>query len=120
MDTTVAFPFMSDVISQGNLIDPQQPTIDDEGMWMWPGPEGYKKKPVVGNFATDLVIIMNYKKETTTSEPHSHIQDEHGISDDVEHQGGSEDVSMDDSAGFQGRTARVATIVSVLAMAFAI
>jgi len=54
VDTTVAFPYMSDVVSQGNLADPQQPTIDDEDMWIWPGPEGTKKKPVVGNFAVDL------------------------------------------------------------------
>ena len=29
----------------------------DEGMWMWPGPDGIKKKPVVGNFATDLTVV---------------------------------------------------------------
>lgn len=52
VDTTVAFPYMSDMDENGN----QQPTITD-GMWIWPGPEGTKKKPVVGNFANHLYTI---------------------------------------------------------------
>jgi hypothetical protein len=45
VDTTVAFPYMSDVETEWDLAMPQQPTIDEEGMWIWPGPEGIKKKP---------------------------------------------------------------------------
>jgi hypothetical protein len=129
VDTTVTFPYMSDVISQGNLIDPQQPTIDNGGMWMWPGPEGSKKKAVVGKFATNLVVTMDDGKESTTTESHSQSHDEGGLSDVVEHHSTSDDVkylglsdntSIDDSAGFQRRNARVAATVSVLAMTFAI
>jgi len=87
VDTTVAFPYMSDMDS-----DPQQPTIDDDGMWIWPGPEGYKKKPVVGNFALNL-----YATNTTDANK-----------------------TMKKSSGFQGRTARVATVLSALLIAFAI
>jgi len=58
VDTTVAFPHMEDVEPWADGVeDPQQPTINDEGMWMWPGPDGIKKKPVVGNFATDLTVV---------------------------------------------------------------
>jgi len=85
VDTTVAFPYMSDMDS-----DPQQPTIDDDGMWIWPGPDGYKKKPVVGNFAINLFAT---ETDETTEEA---------------------------SSGFQGRTARVATVLSALLIAFAI
>jgi len=54
VDTTVAFPDMSEMENMdGDLVTPLQPTIKD-GMWIWPGPEGYKKKPVVGTFALDL------------------------------------------------------------------
>jgi len=90
-------------------------------MWMWPGPEGFMKKAVVGNFATNLVITMDDGKETTTTKSHSNSHDEGGHStlDDVKSLGVSDNSSMDDSAGFQRRNARVAATVSVLAMAFA-
>ena len=42
VDTTVAFPYMEDMNMEGDLDAPQQPTIKD-GMWIWPGPEGYKR-----------------------------------------------------------------------------
>ncbi len=58
VDTTVAFPHMSDCEVDDDLVNhPQQPTIDKEGMWIWPGPDGYKKKPVIGNFAVNLVTV---------------------------------------------------------------
>ena len=57
VDTTTAFPFMSDIDSDDVLVHPQQPTLDEEGMWIWPGPDGYKKKPVIGNFAVNLVTV---------------------------------------------------------------
>jgi len=50
VDTTIAFPYMTD------MDDNQQPTITD-GMWIWPGPEGTKKKAVQGNFANHLYTI---------------------------------------------------------------
>ena len=48
---------MADVEEKVNedKISPQQPAIDDE-KWTWPGPKGTKKKPVLGNFATNLYI----------------------------------------------------------------
>lgn len=48
---------MSDIDNDDVLVHPQQPTLDEEGMWMWPGPDGYKKKPVIGNFAVNLVTV---------------------------------------------------------------
>merc|ERR1712183_818927 len=52
-DTTVAFPYMSDMDDDMGV---QQPTIDT-GMWIWPGPDGRKKKPVKGNFALELYTV---------------------------------------------------------------
>ncbi len=49
---------MSDCEVDDDLVNhPQQPTIDEDGMWIWPGPEGTMKKPVVGNFAVNLVTV---------------------------------------------------------------
>jgi len=57
VDTTVAFPYMSDIETDTDGLEtPQQPTIED-GMWIWPGPEGTKKKPVVGHFAVNLFTV---------------------------------------------------------------
>ena len=66
VDTTVAFPEMSDMEMVGTLEAPQQPTMKD-GMWIWPGPKGTMKKPVVGNFAVDLVTIGGKSKTESSS-----------------------------------------------------
>jgi len=52
VDTTVAFPYMKDI----GGFSPAQPLIDEDGKWIWPGPEGTKEKPVQGLFAFDLYI----------------------------------------------------------------
>eukprot|EP00537_Pseudo-nitzschia_pungens_P006273 CAMPEP_0172376388 /NCGR_PEP_ID=MMETSP1060-20121228/66695_1 /TAXON_ID=37318 /ORGANISM="Pseudo-nitzschia pungens, Strain cf. cingulata" /LENGTH=232 /DNA_ID=CAMNT_0013103903 /DNA_START=51 /DNA_END=751 /DNA_ORIENTATION=- len=65
-DTTVAFPEMSDMEMVGILEAPQQPTMMD-GMWIWPGPMGTMKKPVVGNFAVELVTIGGNSKTESSS-----------------------------------------------------
>lgn len=53
IDTTVAFPKMVETDS-GSKNAHEQPAITDDGKWTWPGPEGTKKKAVIGNFATNL------------------------------------------------------------------
>jgi len=57
VDTTVAFPHMSDIEDNILISTPQFPTIDADGKWIWPGPEGTKKKPVEGQFAVNLYTI---------------------------------------------------------------
>jgi len=73
-DTTVAFPYMTDFPPLANGLEaPQQPLMED-GMWVWPGPEGTKKKPVAGNFANELVIVEDLTcvaYETATPPPMS-------------------------------------------------
>jgi hypothetical protein len=101
VDTTVAFPYMSDVVSHGNLVDPQQPTIDDDDMWIWPGPEGTKKKPVVGFFAVDL-----YATESDPKSHSGHSHDNEGSS--------SEDMSMEEPAGVDGSAGSSNNSVAVL------
>jgi len=64
VDTTVAFPKMSEMPMLGNLMAPKQPRIK-KGMWTWPGEEGYKRKPVEGNFAISLYAVA--KKFTPPS-----------------------------------------------------
>jgi len=70
VDTTVAFPYMMDIAPAGGLDMPQQPKMED-GMWMWPGPEGYKKKSVFGNYANELVVVNDRvcKKYARTKKP---------------------------------------------------
>jgi len=62
VDTTVAFPDMEGGFPDVNdgLEAPEQPTITDEGGFIWPGPDGNGKKPVVGNFATNLHIVEGF------------------------------------------------------------
>jgi len=58
-DNSVAFPMMSNVerSSTGGRGDPQQPTIDVCGMWVWPNPRvGVKRKAVEGSFITNKYI----------------------------------------------------------------
>lgn len=38
------------------LVDHDQPTIKD-GLWIWPGSEGRKKKAAVGNFANSYCVV---------------------------------------------------------------
>ena len=50
---------MSDIEVDDDLLNhPQQPTMKDD-MWCWPGPEGTKRKPVVGFFAVDLYTVQD-------------------------------------------------------------
>ena len=42
------------------LVDHDQPTIT-AGLWIWPGPEGKKKKAVVGNFANSYCVVEDYE-----------------------------------------------------------
>jgi len=59
VDTTIAFPYMTDVPANvDHENDPQQPTIED-GMWIWPGPDGTKKKAVQGHFANHLYTVSD-------------------------------------------------------------
>lgn len=102
VDTTVAFPYMSDIEGDGDLVShPQQPTIDDEGMWIWPGPEGTMKKPVVGNFAVNLVTV--YGKES----PPYQVYDE---SMDL-----NEDEEVEDSGGFSALLSLAFSVAIVMA-----
>ena len=56
---------MSDIETDTDGLEtPQQPTIED-GMWIWPGPEGTKKKPVVGHFAVNLFTVEDDGNEET-------------------------------------------------------
>jgi len=52
VDTTVAFSYMED---NPDGFTPSQPLVED-GMWIWPGPLGGKKKPVKGFFTFDLYV----------------------------------------------------------------
>ena len=59
VDTTRAFPDMEGGFPDVDGLEaPEQPSIEN-GKWTWPGPEGAKRKPVVGNFATNLYIEEN-------------------------------------------------------------
>ena len=42
------------------IVDHDQPTITKEGLWIWPGSEGTKKKAVVGNFANSYCVVEDY------------------------------------------------------------
>lgn len=60
VDTTVAFPAMEGGFPDvDGLPAPEQPVITD-GAFIWPGPDGNAKKPVVGNFATNLHIVEGF------------------------------------------------------------
>jgi hypothetical protein len=61
--------------------------MNDSGMWIWPGPEGTKKKPVSGNFAMDLVTVKDFT--------------------------GAEETVGDSAAATKGVSALVATVVSM-------
>merc|ERR1739844_662283 len=50
---------MGTVEGDGILSHPEQPTIDEDGMWIWPGPDGPKKKPVIGNFAVNMITVQD-------------------------------------------------------------
>jgi len=52
VDTTVAFSYME---NNPDGFMPSQPLVED-GMWIWPGPLGGKKKPVKGFFTFDLYV----------------------------------------------------------------
>jgi hypothetical protein len=52
VDTSIAFPFMKEI----DNFAPDQPLIE-EGRFLWPGPEGNKKKSVDGTFATGLYVV---------------------------------------------------------------
>ena len=127
VDTTVAFPYMSDVQSAGILVDPQQPTIDETGMWIWPGPEGTKRKPVEGNFAIHLHVIEGFEREVVATASTNGSSDdgdiknnnygEYSESADLEDESRSDDENL--SAGFVPQNAAilaalVATIAAVL------
>ena len=88
VDTTVAFPDMEGGFADVNGLEaPEQPTLKD-GTFIWPGPEGAKKKPVIGFFATNLHIIEGYegvesievstngKVSTNGDHDHDHTVDE--------------------------------------------
>jgi len=62
VDTTAAFPDMKGFDAVDGLMVPEQPTIKD-GKFVYPGPDGKKKKPAVGNFATNLVIVADTNNE---------------------------------------------------------
>lgn len=68
VDTTMAFPHMEgnfpDVI--GGFEAPTQPTIE-EGNFVWPGPLGTKRKPVVGNFPISKHIVEGFSPESESS-----------------------------------------------------
>lgn len=122
IDTTVAFPFMSDTQPSGVLTDPQQPTIDDTGMWIWPGPEGTKKKPVSGNFAVELITITSDASEDTTTttndmedtEEETEFSESADMGHEPHHHPHSHEV--EDSAGVMvGNTFLVATMMSLVA-----
>jgi hypothetical protein len=120
VDTTVAFPFMSDVPQGGILVDPQQPTIDSEGMWIWPGPEGTKRKPVEGNFAINLYALENFDRDVAAPAASTN-----GSSTTTATNGGgsySESADLEDSgdavsAGVVVETTFVLVVVSVIAAA---
>jgi len=77
VDTTVAFPYMSDIEGDDDLVNhPQQPTIDEDEMWIWPGPEGTMKKPVVGNFAVNLVTVFGMESPPYPTKVDTEVFDE--------------------------------------------
>lgn len=80
VDTTVAFPEMEGgfPLTDGKFETPEQPTITADGAYIWPGPDGKKKKPVEGFFATDLVVMSN----SGANEDESHSAS-HSASDDT-------------------------------------
>lgn len=60
VDNTQAFPEMTLVEPGSLIVDHDQPTITKEGLWIWPGSEGTKKKAVVGNFANSYCVVNDY------------------------------------------------------------
>lgn len=64
----VAFPQMAmveqDATENG---DPEQPALDECGHWIWPGPEGTKRKAVPGVFVTDKYLTPYTGEETSRS-----------------------------------------------------
>jgi len=60
VDTTQAFPDMTFVDPKTRFVDHEQPLIK-EGLWVWPGSEGRKKKAVIGNFANSYCVVEDYK-----------------------------------------------------------
>jgi len=63
----VAFPDMAtgdrEATTNG---DPAQPALDDCGHWIWPGPEGKKRKAVPGVFVTDKLLTPYAGDETAS------------------------------------------------------
>ena len=57
---------MSDFEDNILISTPQFPTIDADGKWIWPGPEGTKKKPVEGQFAVKLYIIAGSSDDNSS------------------------------------------------------
>ena len=69
---------MSDIEVDDDLVNhPQQPTMKDD-MWCWPGPEGTKRKPVVGFFAVDLYTVQDstWKPNQSDEEPEVTMEEE--------------------------------------------
>jgi hypothetical protein len=63
-DTTKAFPNMlgglpTVLVNVTDVPAPEQPAIV-EGKWIWPGPDGNKRKPVKFLFPMDLYIVEGY------------------------------------------------------------
>jgi len=102
VDTTVAFPQMDDMdnMAGSTLVTPQQPTIND-GNWVWPGPEGTKRKPVVGNFAISLYATEGYSKADPS------------VGDVITFDGAEAEVSAE-SSGFSRVTMETASFATVL------
>lgn len=61
-DHSIAFPAMTSV--EGHEDHPKQPTIKDDGGFVWPGDEGTKRKAVSGVFVLD-----KYLTPTTFEDP---------------------------------------------------
>jgi len=61
-DNSVAFPAMAKVKKFSN--DPEQPKLRKDGSFIWPGPEGVKRKAVPGDF-----VIEKYLTPTTIGKP---------------------------------------------------
>mmetsp|Transcript_23716 Transcript_23716/g.50288 ORF Transcript_23716/g.50288 Transcript_23716/m.50288 type:complete len:100 (-) Transcript_23716:154-453(-) len=51
---------MTFVDPKTRFVDHEQPLIK-EGLWVWPGSEGRKKKAVIGNFANSYCVVEDYK-----------------------------------------------------------
>mmetsp|Transcript_56110 Transcript_56110/g.63498 ORF Transcript_56110/g.63498 Transcript_56110/m.63498 type:complete len:425 (-) Transcript_56110:82-1356(-) len=61
VDTSLAFPVMNDdipAVGDEKFKAPSQPAIID-GKWVWPGPDGVKRKPVVGKFETHIYVGLS-------------------------------------------------------------